>query len=93
LIPPDNLDGESFFPLLKGEYIPWKEYIFYEYFWEWNFPHTPTTFGVRTDKYKYITYHGVWEIDELYDILNDPYEMNNLAALNPSEYGRKYYQL
>lgn len=87
LIPPDNLDGKSFFPLLKGESIPWKEYIFYEYFWEWNFPHTPTTFGVRTDKYKYITYHGVWEIDELYDILNDPDEMNNLAALNPSEYG------
>ena len=85
LIPPEGIDGKSFFPLLREEDIPWKEYIFYEYFWEWNFPHTPTTFGVRTDRYKYITYHGVWEIDEVYDIINDPYEMHNLAAKNPSE--------
>jgi len=42
---------------------------------------------VRTDRYKYITYHGVWEIDEVYDIINDPDEMHNLAATNPSEYG------
>ncbi len=42
------------------------------------FPQTPTTFGVRTDRWKYIHYHGVWDIDELYDIQNDPDERNNL---------------
>jgi len=34
--------------------------------------------GVRTDRYKYIHYHGIWDLDELYDMQNDPDEMNNL---------------
>lgn len=71
-------DGQSFLPLLKGENIPWREAIFYEYFWERPFPHTPTVFGIRTDRYKYMTYHGIWDIDELYDLQNDPQEMHNL---------------
>ena len=43
-----------------------------------NYPHTPTIHGIRTDKYKYIHYHGIWDIDELYDMENDPDEMVNL---------------
>ena len=50
----------------------------YEYYWEWNFPQTPTIHGIRTDRYKYIHYHGIWDIDELYDLSKDPDEMNNL---------------
>jgi arylsulfatase A-like enzyme len=42
------------------------------------FPSTPTIFAVRTDRYKYIFNQGVWDINELYDLHNDPYEMNNL---------------
>jgi len=38
-------------------------------------------FGVRTDQYKYITYHGIWDKDELYDMQNDPDEMFNLIDL------------
>ena len=38
----------------------------------------PTTHGVRTNRYKYIHYHGIWDIDELYDLKEDPEEMNNL---------------
>lgn len=75
---PEYMDGESFLPLLKGEEIKWRDEIYYEYFWERPFPHTPTVFGIRTDKYKYMTYHGIWDIDELYDIENDPKEMYNL---------------
>ena len=52
--------------------------IFYEYFWEYDFPMTPTVFGVRTDKYKYIRYNGIWDQNELYDLENDPNEINNL---------------
>jgi N-acetylglucosamine-6-sulfatase len=66
------------FLLLKGEKTEWRDHIFYEYFWERPFPHTPTVFGVRTDKYKYMTYHGIWDIDELYDIETDPKEKYNL---------------
>jgi arylsulfatase A-like enzyme len=39
---------------------------------------TPTVFGVRTDKFKYIRYYGIWDTNELYDLENDPNETTNL---------------
>ena len=50
----------------------------YEYYWEYSFPMTPTTFSIRRDNLKYIQYHGVWDIEELYDLSADPEERNNL---------------
>ena len=52
--------------------------VFYENYWEPNYPQTPTVHGVRTERYKYIRYHGIWEVDELYDLQVDPQEMDNL---------------
>lgn len=75
---PGNMDGTSFLPLLEGKNIPWRKEIYYEYFWERPFPHTPTVFGIRTDQYKYMTYHGIWDLDEFYDLQMDPHEMHNL---------------
>ena len=74
-----DMCGMSFLPLLRGEQIPdWRKELFYEYYWEYEFPQTPTTFGVRTDRYKYIRYHGVWDTNEFYDLKEDPNEMMNL---------------
>lgn len=56
----------------------WRQHIFYEYYWEYDFPMTPTTFGVRDERYKYIRYHGIWDRNEFYDLENDPAEMYNL---------------
>ena len=75
---PDYMPGASFTQLLRGDTTNWRDKIFYEYFWEYDFPMTPTVFGVRTDKYKYIRYQGIWDQNELYDLENDPNEMYNL---------------
>ncbi len=75
---PANMQGNSFAPFLKGQSIPWRNRVFYEYYWEAAFPQTPTMFSVRTDQYKYIFNYGAWDINELYDLKKDPYEMNNL---------------
>lgn len=77
---PGQMQGYSFTQLLKGSPGAWKrDKVFYEYYWESAFPQTPTTFAVRSDRYKYIYYNGVWDTNELFDLENDPYEMNNLV--------------
>jgi len=79
----EQFDGKSFAPLLKGKSIDtWRDTIYYEYFWERPFPQTPTVHAVRTAQYKYIRYHGIWDLNELYNIQKDPLEMNNLIK-NP----------
>lgn len=75
---PPHMDGDSFLPLAQGEEIPWRENFLYVYYWEKNFPQSPTVFALRTDQYKLINYYGLWDVDELYDLQNDPDETTNL---------------
>jgi len=79
---PEYMPGKSMIQLLKGDETDWRTRVYYEYFWEYDFPMTPTVFGVRTDKYKYMRYQGIWDQNELYDIINDPDEKYNLMG-NP----------
>ncbi len=58
-----------------------RKHILYEYHWEWNFPATPTLFAIRTDRYKFIYHHGIWDIDALYDLETDPHERHNLIQV------------
>jgi N-acetylglucosamine-6-sulfatase len=75
---PPHMDGQSFIALGQGKDVPWRDYFLYVYYWEKNFPQSPTVFSLRGDQYKYITYYGLWDADELYDIKNDPTESKNL---------------
>lgn len=72
------IDGRSVLSAIRGERMTSPGEMLYEYYWEYAFPHTPTTFALRGDRYKYIYYHGVWDISELYDLQTDPEERVNL---------------
>lgn len=82
LMPNQHKDGVSFKPLFAGKTL--KDRTLY-----WHYPHYGNQGGqpnstIREKDMKLIHY---WEDDhdELYDIKNDPYEKNNLAAKNKSE--------
>jgi len=77
---PPHMDGQSFISLAKGLNIPWRKFFLYVYYWEKNFPQSPTVFSIRSDKFKYNSYYGLWDTDELFDIQADPDEQNNLIG-------------
>lgn len=75
---PDGLDGASWLALAQGKQKEWRRELLYEYYWERNYPQTPTVHALRGDRYKFIRCQGMWDIDELYDLQEDPLESKNL---------------
>jgi N-acetylglucosamine-6-sulfatase len=73
-----EMDGRSVVTALTGGDLPGAGEFLYQYYWEYAFPHTPTTLALRGDRFKYILYHGVWDKNELYDLVVDPEERVNL---------------
>jgi N-acetylglucosamine-6-sulfatase len=78
--PIENVHGKSLVPLFKGDASAWRQSALLEYFLEKQYPNVETWQGVRTADWKYIHYTDLKDMDELYDLKNDPYEMNNVIA-------------
>ena len=79
---PDDMQGRSLLPLLKGETVDdWRDSIYYHYFEHPGIHMVPRQNGVRSERYKLINFYqfGEWEF---YDLENDPKELNNLYG-NP----------
>jgi N-acetylglucosamine-6-sulfatase len=78
------VDGRSMLPLLDHtggaapDDLDWRDEVLYEYYWEWNFPQTPAQFALRTDRYKYMYFYGLWGKNALFDLEEDPIETYNL---------------
>ena len=68
----------NWIPLAQGNASEWRKELLYEYYWERNFPQTPTIHALRGERYKFIRYQGIWDSDELYDMQEDPIESRNL---------------
>ncbi len=87
-----EFDGRSFLPFLEGKAVnAWRTHILYEYHWEWNFPATPTMFAIRTERYKYVYYQGIWDIDSFHDLRTDSIERHNL--IDVPEYQERISEL
>ncbi len=77
---PGTMQGQSWLGVLNGR--SGRESFFYEYFQEVDRKYKrPTVLAVRTKRWKYVTYPLADKLtDELYDMKNDPQELNNLIG-------------
>jgi hypothetical protein len=101
---PDDMDGESLRPVLEGKTPDnWRKDMYYRYWMHRAHFNIAAHYGIRNKRYKLIFYYGLpldaagafheatppeWE---LFDLQNDPYEMNNVY--NDPAYANEIKQL
>ena len=82
--PGRQIQGRSLLPVLAGERAAWRKSFLIEYWAENAYPWLVAMSykAVRTDRHKYIRWVNRsrdGELDELYDLGNDPYELVNVV--------------
>ena len=76
---PESWHGKSLLSLVSGKQKSiQRDTILIEHLWE--FKDIPPSEGVRTAEWKYFRYVNDKSIEELYNLKNDPKEINNLAG-------------
>lgn len=73
---PNDMQGVSLRKIWQNDASEWRDAIYYHYY-EKGFGATPH-FGLRTNRYKLIHFYDRVDSWELYDLVRDPTEMNNI---------------
>lgn len=81
---PKDIQGESMLPLLGGKEIKGRKAMYYHYY-ENGIHAVSPHFGIKTNRYKLIRFYKKIAGWELFDLQNDPHELNNL-------YGKKGFE-
>jgi len=82
---PDDMQGKSIIPLLKGNSNSWDRDAVYYHYYEYPSVHmVKRHYGIVSEEFKLV--HFYYDVDEweLYDRINDPNEINNVY--NDPEY-------
>jgi arylsulfatase A-like enzyme len=78
---PDEMQGRSLLPILKGEApTDWRKSFYYNYY-EYPVPHRVRPHeGVVTDRFKLVKFYGA-DLDgyELFDLQDDPHELKDVS--------------
>ena len=78
---PETWHGKSLYPLVNGTSGSiHRDTVLIEHLWE--FEHIPPSEGIRTATWKYFRYINDQSAEELYNLKNDPAEINNLADID-----------
>jgi N-acetylglucosamine-6-sulfatase len=77
---PSTMEGKSLLPVLEGRQVDWRKSFLIEYYTDKVFPRISRMGykAVRNERWKYIHYLELEGMDELYDLKQDPYELQNV---------------
>ena len=76
---PDDMQGESLVPLLKGELEQWNRKAVYYHYYEYPSVHmVKRHYGIVSKEFKLVHFYNDIDEWELYDRIKDPDEMNNV---------------
>lgn len=82
---PKDMQGLSLRPLFSNDTSDWRDALYYHYYEYPGIHMVKRHYGIRTEQYKLIRFYYDIEAWEMYDLKNDPKELNNL-------YGHPEYQ-